>query len=218
MENKELEKTGLDPEKNKYIVHIIRDTAMMKTYVNFSNRVQHPRVTMNMVLTGLILIALPTVTKGAIALPGVVICYVMGALLVLMGVFRSNISVWMMKNDPKVKENEELTYYFGNTKVRVENDGSVEVMGSYQSIYRIWEDETHFYVGMNEDDLLILPKGDFEKGDEETFKEFILEKSGADYRWKPVRFVNSMKEKKRQFEIRLRMKMSQTDQQDGQAK
>ena len=49
-------------------------------------------------------------------------------------------------------------------------------------------------MGMNEDDLLILPKENVEGGDMGSFKEFILEKSGADYRWKPVGIVNQWKD------------------------
>ena len=66
-------------------------------------------------------------------------------------------------------------------------------MGYYKTIYRIWEDEKTYYVGMNEDDLLILPKANFTEGEERDFKEFILEKSGADYRWLPVGLWNRFK-------------------------
>ena len=48
-----------------------------------------------------------------------------------------------MRGDPAVKENEELTYLFGNTGVRVRQNGSVDNMGYYKTIYRIWEDERH---------------------------------------------------------------------------
>ena len=121
MENREQE-SGLDRNKNKYIVNIVRDTAMMKTYVKFYNRVKHPRVTMNLLFAGVVLIALPIAADG-IALPGVIISYVMGALLVAMALFRQNIAVYQMKADPKVKENEKLSYLFGNTMIRVENEG-----------------------------------------------------------------------------------------------
>ena len=46
---------------------------------------------------------------------------------------------------------------------------------------------------MNEEDLLILPKEGFEEGDEKEFRQFMLDKSGADYRWTPVRVTNQWK-------------------------
>lgn len=100
----------------------------------------------------------------------------------------------MMRNNPEVKENEEITYYFGNAGIRAVRDGQEENMGFYKAVYRIWEDEKTFYVGMNEDDLLILPKDRFEEGSAEDFREFLVDKSGADYRWKPLGLVNRWKD------------------------
>ncbi|WP_138302824.1 MULTISPECIES: YcxB family protein [Eubacteriales] len=201
MENREQE-SGLDRNKNKYIVNIVRDTAMMKTYVKFYNRVKHPRVTMNLLFAGVVLIALPIAADG-IALPGVIISYVMGALLVAMALFRQNIAVYQMKADPKVKENEKLSYLFGNTKIRVENEGKIETMGGYQDVYRVWEDERTYFVGMNEDDLLILPKDAFEKGEAKAFRDYILERTGADFVWKPTGLVNICKNKWMQLQMKM---------------
>ena len=201
MENREQE-SGLDRNKNKYIVNIVRDTAMMKTYVKFYNRVKHPRVTMNLLFAGVVLIALPIAADG-IALPGVIISYVMGALLVAMALFRQNIAVYQMKADPKVKENEKLSYLCGNTKIRVENEGKIETMGGYQDVYRVWEDERTYFVGMNEDDLLILPKDAFEKGEAKAFRDYILERTGADFVWKPTGLVNICKNKWMQLQMKM---------------
>ena len=201
MENREQE-SGLDRNKNKYIVNIVRDTAMMKTYVKFYNMVKHPRVTMNLLFAGVVLIALPIAADG-IALPGVIISYVMGALLVAMALFRQNIAVYQMKADPKVKENEKLSYLFGNTKIRVENEGKIETMGGYQDVYRVWEDERTYFVGMNDDDLLILPKDAFEKGEAKAFRDYILERTGADFVWKPTGLVNICKNKWMQLQMKM---------------
>nr|WP_296265498.1 YcxB family protein [uncultured Merdimonas sp.] len=166
---------------------------MMKIFIKFTNRIRHPRVTFNLLATGVLLALVPTVIKG-IALPGVVISYGMGVLLILMALFRQNISVSMMKNDPQVKENEEITYLFGDSRIRALRDGREEDMGYYKNVYRVWEDERIYYVGMNEEDLLILPKDEFIEGDQKSFREFILDKSGADYRWVPTGLVNRSKE------------------------
>ena len=186
------QQTAADPRKNRYVVDIRRDKAMMMKYIKFYNRVKHPRVTFNLVMTGILLALVPTLVKN-MALPGVIVCYGVGALLVATGLFRQYLALGTMRGDPAVKENEELTYLFGNTGVRVRQNGSVDNMGYYKTIYRIWEDEKTYYVGMNEDDLLILPKANFTEGEERDFKEFILEKSGADYRWLPVGLWNRFK-------------------------
>ncbi len=181
-----------DPRKNYYTVHIRRDTKLMMTFIKFQNRVSHPRVTFNLFVTGALLAALPTAIKG-MAFPGVIISYGMGGLLILMALFRQYLTLSMMKSNPEIKENEEIRYYFGNSGVRAVHESFEENMGYYKNVYRVWEDEKTYYVGMNEEDLLILPKEGFEEGDEKEFRQFMLDKSGADYRWTPVRVTNQWK-------------------------
>lgn len=201
MENKELREEQSNV-KGKYIVPVMRDEKLLKTFVKFSNQTRHPRTTVYLVTVGAMLIALPIANKE-IALPGVIICYVMGALMVLMGVFRHRIGVYMLKSNPQTKLDEELTYVFGNTDVKTEKNGELEKLGSYASIYRLWEDEKFFYIGINEDDLVVLPKANFEVGDVSTFREFILKKSGATFTWQPKRVDNVIKHNIAQFKWRM---------------
>lgn len=210
MENIELQESN-EPKKGKYIVPIKRDEKMMKTFVKFSNRVRHPRTTVYMITVGAMLIALPIVNKE-IALPGVIICYVMGALMVLMGVFRHYIGVYMLKSNPQTKVNEELTYIFGNTDIKTNKDGQLEKLGSYSKIYRLWEDEKHFYIGINEDDLVVLPKTAFTTGDVGTFRDFVLDKSGAIYTWQPTRIDNVIKHNIAQFKWRMKVQREEMEQ------
>lgn len=204
-EEEKIKRESPDARKNKYVVCMRRDAAMIMTFVKFTNRVRHPRVTFNLFVTGVLLALIPTIGKGAVALPGVVISYCLGILLILMALFRQHISVYMMKTNPETKLNEELTYMFGNTGIRVMQDGSVESLGYYKTVYRVWEDERNYYIGMNEDDLVILPKCSFTEGDVSKFREFILEKTGADYRWIPTGIVNRCKD----FGMWMRMRMTQ---------
>ena len=201
MENVKLQENS-DFRKGKYVVPVKRDEELLKTFVKFSNQTRHPRTTVYLVTVGAMLIALPIANKE-IALAGVIICYVMGALMVLMGVFRHHIGVYMLKSNPQTKLDEELTYIFGNTDVKTERNGELEKLGSYASIYRLWEDEKFFYIGINEDDLVVLPKTNFEVGDVSTFREFILEKSGATFTWQPKRLDNVIKHNIAQFKWRM---------------
>ena len=201
MENMKLQENS-DFKKGKYVVPVKRDEKLLKTFVKFSNQTRHPRTTVYLVTVGAMLIALPIANKE-IALPGVIICYVMGALMVLMGVFRHRIGVYMLKSNPQTKLDEELTYIFANTDVKTERYGELEKLGSYASIYRLWEDEKFFFIGINEDDLVVLPKANFGVGDVGTFREFVLEKSGATFTWQPKRVDNVIKHNIAQFKWRM---------------
>ena len=209
----ESRKESLDRKRSKYTVPVVRDEKMLKMFVKFSNGVKHPRVTGYMVIVGGTMFILPFVNKE-IALPGVIICHVMGALMVLMGLFRHQIGVYMLKSNLQTKLGEELTYLFGNTGVKVEKNGKIEHIGSYKKIYRIWEEEKIFYIGINEEDLLVLPKANFEVGEVNTFRDFIVEKSRCIYTWKPTRIDNVIKRNIMNFKIRMtqmRMDMNEKD-------
>ena len=212
MENKELQEAH-SSVKGKYVASVVRDEKLLATFVKFSNRVRHPRATVFMVSVGTMMFALPFANKE-IALPGVIICYIMGPLLMLMGIFRHHIGMKMLKNNPDTDLDEAITYIFGNTDIKTEKNGELEKLGSYSKIYRLWEDEKVFYIGINEDDLVVLPKKAFEVGDVSTFRDFILEKSGAIYTWKPTRVDNVIKHNITSFKWNMQKQKEETEQSD----
>ena len=145
--NKELQE---DRRKNHYVVETKRDTKLMLTFIEFKNRVEHPAATVYMITMGVMLIGLMYKQADSIAMVGKVIGYIFGAVLILMGLFRKYISVYMMKNNPEVHVGEEITYLFGNTGIRAEKsqEGTEEHLANYKEVYCIWEDEADFYLGM----------------------------------------------------------------------
>lgn len=210
MENMELQESS-DLKKGKYVASVKRDEKLLKTFVKFSNQARHPRTTVYMITVGAMLIALPIANKG-IALPGVIICYVMGTLMVLMGLFRHYIGMHMLKSNPETKLGEEITYIFGNTDIKTDKEGILEKLGSYSKIYRLWEDEKHFYIGINEDDLVVLSKNDFVTGEVSEFRDFLLEKSGATYTWQPTRIDNVIKHNINQFKWNMQKQREEAQQ------
>ena len=108
--NKELQE---DRRKNHYVVETKRDTKLMLTFIEFKNRVEHPAATVYMIAMGVMLIGLMYKQADSIAMVGKVIGYIFGMVLVLMGLFRKYISVYLMKSNPQVNVDEEITYLFG---------------------------------------------------------------------------------------------------------
>lgn len=192
-EKKELERPEIqDPHKKRYVVYTKRDTELMKTFIRFDNRVRHPRMGVNMGLVGELLLLVPVILKDT-GTTGKIIAVCVGALLLSIALFRVHISVNMMKGNPEVKENEEITYLFGNSGIWAQRIDGIEDMGYYKTVYHLWEDEDNYYVGLDNDDLLILPKANFKEGDSESFRDFLLDKSGAKYTWKPAKLLNIWK-------------------------
>ena len=146
----------------------------------------------NMGLVGVLLLLVPVILKDT-GTTGKIIAVCVGALLLSIALFRVHISVNMMKGNPEVKENEEITYLFGNSGIWAQRIDGIEDMGYYKTVYHLWEDEDNYYVGLDNDDLLILPKANFKDGDSESFRDFLLDKSGAKYTWKPAKLLNIWK-------------------------
>lgn len=67
---------------------------------------------------------------------------------------------------------------------------------------------------MNEDDLLVFPKENFETGDPGTFRDFILDKSRVDFRWVPTRPDNIIKNRIAQ----MRWNMAKEDEEETEKK
>lgn len=176
----------------KFGVRVIRDMGMMKTCIRFNNRVHHPRVSMHLFVIGVVLLGMPAAAgKGPVLRDAA--CMILGSFFVFMSLFRQNIAAARMKKNTEIEWNEELFYLFGQKGVQVIKDGNTVNIGGYKNIFRLWEDERNYYVGMNEDDLLILPKAGFEIGSAEEFRDFVLEKSNAGYSWTPADIVNICK-------------------------
>ena len=209
MEKKEIQETQ-DVVKGKYVATVMRDEKLLKLYVKFYNKVRHPRVTMYMTTIGALLIALPIANKE-IALPGVIVCYIMGPILMLLGLFRHVIGVKMLKDNPETQLGEKLTYIFGNTDIKISKENKLEKFSSYANVYRLWENEKIFYIGANEDDLAVIPKENFETGDVSMFREFLLDKTGCIYTWQPTRIDNVIKNNIASFKWRMQKQQEEAD-------
>ena len=78
--------------------------------------------------------------------------------------------------------------------------------------------ENAIYLGMNNDDLIVLQKANFTTGEASLFKDFILEKSGAKYIWKPAKFVNVCKNAVLKAKIRATQMQMAADQDNKEEK
>jgi hypothetical protein len=174
----------------KYQVKAKRDAAMIKSFITFTYRVKHPKVTSNFIIWGIVVFFIPFTASGHPVISG--ICFAIGAFMVLMGLFRQYIPLTMMKKrDTDYIEGVVTTYNFGKTDIEVyRNDELLMIAGSYQKIHSFYSDEYYYYIGMNEDDLFVLPKSCFTIGDSYEFQTFISEKSQVECSWIPVTLKN----------------------------
>ena len=181
-----------------YKVKTKRDSGVLKAYITFTYRMLHPGVSARLMLYGLI-----------VALPGIfffkdlywkIFFTGIGVLMILLGLFRQYISLWMTKrNDPDYKSGAEFTYNFTVNDADFLKDG-VRFSGidKYKDITGFYHDDSYLYMGMKNKEIIVIPKSAFTVGDSDSFEEFIYKKSKKTCHWLPDNFRDAMKQRRAQ--------------------
>lgn len=177
-----------------YEVRAKRDLKMMKAFITFLNRVQHPYVSAYFIFFGAFILFLPLHGKeGHGFIMGT--CYVVGAFMVLMGFFRHYIPLMRMRKIDEDYINQVVyTYSFGKKHINVFRGEELLVdAGSYKDITSFYVDEDYYYLGLNNSDLFVLPKNCFTVGTEEEFRKYIQDKAQMTAIFIPTHLVNRVK-------------------------
>ena len=184
-----------EPKKPMYKVVTKRDAQMVKSFVLFTYRQRHPNVSRNFIIVGLVSLAL----IYGIRVPAIgIFLAVQGLFCLFMGFFRHIIPVASMKkNDPDYVAGSNLTYDFYAGEVRAFRNGEkfMSIKG-YDKITNLCHDEKYYYLGANEQDLMILPKSDFTVGDADSFESFIEKKAKIKSVWTPATRTEKRKKNK----------------------
>lgn len=190
-----------EPKKPVYRVVTKRDAQMVKSFVLFTYRQRHPNVSRNFIITGLVSLAL----IYGIRVPAIgVFLLVQGLFCLFMGFFRHIIPVASMKKkDPDYAAGNTLAYDFYGSEIRAFRNGEkfLSIKG-YDKITNLCHDEKYYYLGANEQDLMILPKSDFTVGDADSFEAFIEKKAKIKSVWTPA--TRSEKRKKNKAEAGIK--------------
>jgi hypothetical protein len=163
-----------------------------KAYITFNYRVLHPGVTGRLIFFG-ILIALPAIIAKQLWLK--IALVVVGALLILLGLFRQYISLALTKkNDEAYRNGTEFTYDFTQNDARFyTGDKLTSSISKYKEIISFYYDDDFYYMGIWNRDFFILPKSRFTIGDPAQFEDFIYRKSKKTCKWIPDKFSDRMK-------------------------
>lgn len=195
---KSSENTQEKPKDVLYQVKTKRDSGVIKAYITFTYRMLHPGVSARLMLYGLI-----------VALPGIfffkdlywkIFFTGIGVLMILLGLFRQYVSLWMTKrNDPDYKSGAEFTYDFTEKDADfLKNGERFSGIGKYKDITGFYHDDSYLYMGMKNKEIIVIPKDRFTIGDSASFEEFIYKKSKKTCHWLPDNFRDAMKQRRAQ--------------------
>ena len=191
----EAQKTSKVSDKPKDVLYQIktkRDSGVLKAYITFTYRVFHPKVTARMVLYGLLIIAPGFVVKTQ-ALK--IILWVLGGLVVLLGLFRQYISLALTKrSDEDYRNGTEFVYEFTQNDASFFRDGELSVYSNrYKDIDAVFYDEDYYYLSLTSREFFVIPMDRFTIGDPSTFGDFMYKKCKKVCRWIPAKLGNKLK-------------------------
>ena len=191
----EAQKTSKVSDKPKDVLYQIktkRDSGVLKAYITFTYRVFHPKVTARMVLYGLLILAPGFVVKTQ-ALK--IILWVLGGLIVLLGLFRQYISLALTKrSDADYRNGTEFVYEFTQNDASFFRDGELSAYSNrYKDIDAVFYDEDYYYLSLTSREFFVIPMDRFTIGDPSTFGDFMYKRCKKVCRWIPAKLGNKLK-------------------------
>ncbi len=190
--SKSPEKAAGKPKEVLYQIRTKRDSGVLKAYITFTYRVFHPKVTARMVLYGLLIIAPGFVVKAQ-ALK--IVLWVLGGLVVLLGLFRQYISLALTKqSDEDYRNGTEFVYEFTQNDASFFRDGELTAYSSkYKDIDAVFYDEDYYYLSLTSREFFVIPMDRFTIGDPSTFGDFMYKRCKKVCRWIPAKLGNKLK-------------------------
>lgn len=180
------------PKEVLYQIKTRRDAGVLMAYITFTYRVFHPKVTARMVLYGL-LILVPGFFVKAQALK--IVLWVIGALVVFLGLFRQYISLALTKgSDEDYRSGTEFVYEFTQNDASFYRGGELAAYSSkYKDIDAVFHDEDYYYLSLKSRELFVIPKDRFTIGDQSNFGDFMYKRCKKTCRWIPAKLSNRIR-------------------------
>lgn len=191
--------------ETKFKVIMRRDDEAMKDFLSFRYRAQGQanRAKLYIFAIGMLAIGYFAAKGGNVTMGNIIA--VVGILMVLSGLVLPKIAlVRLKKMDEAYQAKKEFTYVFARGSMYVYENGELsQNIGSYRQVSCFYEDEKNYYLGINNDDLYVLPMKNFVEGDPKEFVDFIQSVSDESCvylpatiknRWKKFRADQKMKE------------------------
>ena len=178
--------------ETKFKVVMKKNDEIMKDFLSFTYRAQGQanRAKLYIFAVGMLLIGW-LAARGGNVTAGNIIAFV-GVLMVLMGLLLPKIALAKMKKvDIGYNQGTEYEYIFASGSMYVYENGELaQNVGSYRQVTCFYGDEKNYYVGINNDDLYLLPMKNFKEGNPEEFIEFIQSVSDEVYEFLPATIKN----------------------------
>lgn len=150
---------------------------VLKDFIKFTYKVKNPKASIRLyTLAGCFFVMAATFKASG---TGALISAAIGGLIFLFTLLRHKIALLRLeKNDPIYKQQSEILFIFDMGGFIIETDGvSGEEKINYSEVTSFYKDTRNYYIGINDEELHILPYSDFKLGSIKDFAVFIKSKS-----------------------------------------
>lgn len=188
----------------QFKVETVKTEETLQDFILFMYRVKNSGGTFKMVVLGLGMIVIGYLAKEKP--PAAIGCTIVGVVTLLFAIFKHKLAVRQLKkSDIAYKEQTKLGFEFSGSGIYVyKNDELDENIGGYSHVTCLYGDEKNYYVGINNEDLFLLPRKDFTEGSQEEFAAFVEKRSNEKYEFTPATVKNKWRihrMKQKAFEV-----------------
>ena len=153
---------------------------VLKDFIKFTYKVKNPRTGLKLSLFAgcFIILAVAFREIPSAAWP----CGIIGALILIFIFTRRYIAFTKLADvDDNYKNQSDIFFTFGQSGFDVENTEYQEVNNAkYGEVSSCYKDDRNYFIAMNNEELYVLPFGDFNMGDAGEFGKFIRDKTKRD--------------------------------------
>lgn len=161
---------------------------MLRDFVRFTYRMNHPKATFRFCVLGVGFWVLAPFFKGSMQTRILVSAF--GALIIIFAFTRHLIAAAKLeKNDEYYQKQTEITFLFGHAELLVQiGDDKQEIQEmheiheihiKYGEISHAYKDKRNYYLWINNEDVQILPRASFGEN-EEAYEAFMSQKMGKE--------------------------------------
>lgn len=150
---------------------------VLKDFIKLSYKVKNPRTGLLLCLFAgcffILAVAFKTVPSAAWT------CGIIGALILIFAVARHYIAFAKLASvDENYKNQTDICFTFGQGGFTVENAEHQGIEDErYGEISGCYKDKRNYFIAMNNEELYVLPFGDFNMGDPVEFEKFLCDKT-----------------------------------------
>lgn len=178
--------------ETKFKVVMRKNDEIMKDFLSFTYRAQGQvgRAKLYIFAAGMLIIGWLAVRGGNTTMGNIIA--VVGILMVLTGLVLPKIALARIKkSDEGYNKGTEYTYIFASGSMYIYENGELaQNVGGYRQVSCFYGDEKNYYVGINNDDLYLLPMKNFVEGNPSEFIEFVQKVSDESYVFLPATVKN----------------------------